>query len=195
MKDQPSRRGCLASGLGFIILALIIIGPKLLRAVEGSSQASHMRTSIDELTSGPSVQEVTVVRPYVSGIGIANDPYPITVNFIGAEMCTECPGWNEQLRDLAIAEVARLTTGRTVRIEFDVQRTSAMVGNWPHVLAYVWADDVLLNVEMVHLGYLVVGDFGPNTRYQEILLEAERQAKAARVGIWAQSSAISTPQE
>lgn len=184
MKDKPSQKGCVASVLSFLVLALIITGPKLLRAIEGSSKAAQMMASVDALVRGPSIQEVTVVRSYVSGIGIANEPYPITVDFIGAEMCTECPGWNDELRDSAIAEVTRLTADKAVKIEFDVERTSPMIGNWPDALAYVWADEMLLNAEMLRLGYLKVGDFGPNTKYQEVLLEAERKAKSAGIGLW-----------
>jgi hypothetical protein len=192
MEDKPSQKGCLATVLGFIAFALVITGPKLMRALDGLSKQSQMRAAIEELTSGPPVQQVTVVRPYVSGIGIDNEPYPITVNFIGAEMCLECAGWNEQLRDSAIAEVGALTEGRIVQIELDAQRTGEMIGNWPDVLAYVWADDILLNEEMLRLGYLVIGDFGANTKYEERLLAAEREAKAARAGIWAQTSLDST---
>lgn len=193
MENEPSQKGCLASALGFILFVLVITGPKLMRAIDGSSKQSQMRASIDELTNGPSVQEVIVVSHYVSGIGIHNKPYPISVDFIGAEMCLECVGWNEQLRDSAIAEVKTLTEGRTVRIEFDTQRTGETISNWPDVLAYIWADDILLNEEMLRLGYLAIGDFGVNTKYRERLLEAEREAEAARVGIWAQPSLDSTP--
>jgi endonuclease YncB( thermonuclease family) len=168
----------------FSVLTIIALGLGLFRAILLSSNNLIMRDSIDNLIKGSNIQYATVVNHYINGIGIENNPYPITVDFIGVSVCKDCPGWNDNLRKAAIETVNKLTKGKTVRIEFDVEKTGPQVGNWPNILGYVWVDKLLINAEMIRLGYLKADNFGENIKYREILLKAERIAREAHYGIW-----------
>ena len=64
-------------------------------------------------------------------------------------------------------QASRLThrslTGRTVRLEFDVERHD----RYGRTLAYVWLDGHLFNRRLVAGGYAVVDTYPPNVRYVE----------------------------
>lgn len=81
-------------------------------------------------------------------------------------------------------EASRFTdaslTGRTVRLEFDVERRD----RFGRVLAYVWVEDELFNLRLVAEGYAEVTTFPPNVRYVDDYEAAERRARAAGLGLW-----------
>src|SRR5262249_24307162 len=52
------------------------------------------------------------------------------------------------------------------------------------LLAYVWAGDTMINLEMVRRGYARVLTIPPNVRYQGRFERAEAEAQAARLGLW-----------
>jgi micrococcal nuclease len=56
-------------------------------------------------------------------------------------------------------------------------------------LRYVFLDnDIMINEEMVRSGYAQVAAFEPDFRYEERLRAAQREARAARRGIWSQDA-------
>ena len=80
------------------------------------------------------------------------------------------------------AEVNRtLVEGRRVRLELDV-RTRDRYGR---LLAYVWLGDVMVNAELVRLGYAQVMTVPPNVRHQALFVTLQRAARTARRGLWA----------
>ena len=78
----------------------------------------------------------------------------------------------------------RLVGGRHVRLELDV-RTRDRYGR---LLAYVWVDDLMVNAELVRLGYAQVMTVRPNVRHQALFVKLQREARAAGRGLWAASS-------
>lgn len=79
------------------------------------------------------------------------------------------------------AEVNRsLVQGKTVRLEIDVRERD----RYGRLLAYVWVGDVMINAELVRLGYAQVMTIPPNVRYQEMLLKLQREAREAGRGLW-----------
>jgi len=78
----------------------------------------------------------------------------------------------------------RLVGGRHVRLELDV-RTRDQYGR---LLAYVWVDDLMVNAELVRLGYAQVMTVRPNVRHQALFVKLQREARAAGRGLWAASS-------
>ena len=142
-----------------------------------------MRESVDELVSGPPIQFVTISGVYMSGIRLPNEPFEISVEMIGVDADVYGQGWSDAMRDEAISHLQALTAGRSISIEFDVER-SRQTGNWPDLLAWIWADDLLLNAEMVRRGYLFVGDFGPNVKYRDAILTSEMEAMESGIGRW-----------
>jgi micrococcal nuclease len=78
----------------------------------------------------------------------------------------------------------RLVGGRHVRLELDVRARD----QYGRLLAYVWAGDLMVNAEVVRLGYAQVMTVPPNVRYQALFLKLQREARAAGRGLWAASS-------
>jgi micrococcal nuclease len=77
-----------------------------------------------------------------------------------------------------------LVGGRHVRLELDVRARD----QYGRLLAYVWAADMMVNAELVRLGYAQVMTVPPNVRYQALFLKLQREARAAGRGLWAASS-------
>jgi micrococcal nuclease len=75
----------------------------------------------------------------------------------------------------------RSLTGRTVRLEFDVERHD----RYGRTLAYVWVRGHLFNRRLVSDGYAVVDTFPPNVRYEGVFMAAQAVAQRDDRGLWA----------
>jgi micrococcal nuclease len=73
-----------------------------------------------------------------------------------------------------------LTAGKRVRLELDVQERD----RYGRLLAYVWVGDVMVNAELVRLGYAQVMTVPPNVRYQDLLVKLQREARETGRGLW-----------
>lgn len=80
----------------------------------------------------------------------------------------------------ATRENERLAAGRAVNLEFDVQTQD----RYGRLLAYVWANDVLVNKEIVKNGYAVSETIQPNVKYQDLIVKAQVEARGACRGLW-----------
>ena len=81
-------------------------------------------------------------------------------------------------------EASRFTdgmlTGRTVRLEFDLE----LHDRYGRQLAYVWLNGDLFNRRLVAEGYAEATTFPPNVTYVDELTAAERAARREGVGLW-----------
>jgi micrococcal nuclease len=79
---------------------------------------------------------------------------------------------------------AALVDGREVVLERDVSD----VDRFGRLLRYVWLDDGgtwrLVNLELVEQGFANAGTYRPDVRWQDVLREAEREAREAGRGLW-----------
>ncbi len=75
----------------------------------------------------------------------------------------------------------RLVEGQEVRLERDVSETD----RYGRLLRYVYVDNMLVNAELVRQGLAVAKAYPPDTKYQDLLAEMERQARLAGKGMWA----------
>ena len=80
-----------------------------------------------------------------------------------------------------------LVSGKTVRLEYEVEKGKAKRGDYGRLLAYAFVGDTLVNAELVRLGYAylyrpVRGD------YSEKFLQARNEARSAGRGLWAQDT-------
>jgi micrococcal nuclease len=76
---------------------------------------------------------------------------------------------------------SRVKKGDTVRLETDVQ----LRDKYHRLLAYVWLPDgTMLNEAIVRAGYAQPVTYPPNVKYQSIFLEAARDARKNRRGLW-----------
>ena len=81
----------------------------------------------------------------------------------------------------AAASVNRdLVSGKRVRLELDAQERD----RYGRLLAYVWVGDVMVNAELLRLGYAQVMTVPPNVRHQDLFLKLQRDAREAGRGLW-----------
>jgi len=80
----------------------------------------------------------------------------------------------------AKAKNIELVEGKLVTLEKDVSETD----RYDRLLRYVYVDGVFVNGELVRLGYAEAVSYPPDTRYQWQLEQLEKEAKAAKRGLW-----------
>lgn len=144
------------------------------------------------------IQQVTRLSLLVLlGVGCVQDAAVDVLRVVdGDTFVVEIDGQRERVRYIgidtpemndtreAVMERAReatevnseLVAGRSVRLEFDVQRRD----KYGRLLAYVWVGDTLVNEELVRRGYAELLTIPPNVRYAERLAAALRAARAGR---------------
>jgi micrococcal nuclease len=82
---------------------------------------------------------------------------------------------------LSATEINRtLVANRRVTLELDVERRD----RYGRLLAYVWVDGVMANLEMVRRGYARALTIPPNVRHSRSFVMAERSARIERRGLW-----------
>lgn len=87
----------------------------------------------------------------------------------------------EPLGDSALAANKALVSGQKVRLELDREEKD----HYGRLLAYVYREDGrCVNTEMIAGGWAYVLYKKPNDRHDQILLEAQRRAMTAGIGIW-----------
>ena len=80
----------------------------------------------------------------------------------------------------AKAKNIEMVEGKLVTLETDVSETD----RYGRLLRYVYVDGVFVNGELVRLGYAEAVSYPPDTRYQWQLEQLEKEAKAAKRGLW-----------
>lgn len=74
-----------------------------------------------------------------------------------------------------------LVEGKAVLLEKDVSE----VDKYGRLLRYVWVDDVMVNAELVRLGYAQVVTYPPDVKYQKYFLQLQMEAQESGLGLWA----------
>lgn len=127
------------------------------------------------------VQDATVdVLRVVDGdtIVVEIDGRRERVRYIGIDT----PEMNDQ-REAIVARARdatganeQLVGGKSVRLEFDVQRRD----KYGRLLAYVWVGETMVNEELVREGFAELLTIPPNVKYADRLAETYREAREAR---------------
>ncbi|MDP3724697.1 MAG: thermonuclease family protein [bacterium] len=73
-----------------------------------------------------------------------------------------------------------LIEGKSVALEKDVSETD----RYHRLLRYIWIDDVFVNEQLVQGGFAHSSTFPPDVKYQQRFIEAERQSRGAKEGLW-----------
>jgi micrococcal nuclease len=82
----------------------------------------------------------------------------------------------------ASARTKALLTGKSVKVEYDVERKD----RYGRTLAYLFLEDgTFVNLSLVEDGYASAYRYPPNVRYADRFREAERGAREERRGLWA----------
>jgi micrococcal nuclease len=80
----------------------------------------------------------------------------------------------------AAKENRRLVLGRDVRLTYDAERRD----RYGRLLAYVWRGELLVNAELVRLGYGKPLEIAPNLAHAPQLRELAAAARRGRRGLW-----------
>jgi micrococcal nuclease len=104
------------------------------------------------------------------------------VRFIGINT----PERDEPFHDEATELTRQLLRAGEVRLAFDAEPKD----QYGRDLAYLFRDDgLLVNAEIVRQGLAYTYTWPPNTRYRDLLLRCQREARQARAGLWASEPA------
>ena len=68
-----------------------------------------------------------------------------------------------------------------VRLEQDISETD----EYERLLRYVYVDATFVNAELVKLGLAEARGYPPDTKYQDLLEQREKEARQAGRGMWA----------
>src|SRR5574341_1718331 len=132
-----------------------------------------------------------MVSKVIDGDTVTIEGFDTSVRYLGIdtpEMLTEdSPGdpLAEKARDLN----RRIVNGKKVRLEFDKQKYD----DYGRLLANVFVDNTFVNEEIVRSGLARALIIKPNEKYASRILEAEKQAKKERKGIWGKLSELNPP--
>lgn len=74
----------------------------------------------------------------------------------------------------------KLVAGKRVRLELDAERRD----RYGRLLAYVFVGDEMVNLRLIREGLAHVLVIPPNLRYSDAFIRVQREARAARRGIW-----------
>jgi len=80
----------------------------------------------------------------------------------------------------AAAKNEELVGGKVVGLEKDVSETD----KYGRLLRYVWVGDLMVNAELVRLGYAQVSTYPPDVKYTDLFLLLQREAREAGRGLW-----------
>jgi len=83
----------------------------------------------------------------------------------------------------------RLVGGKKVILEYDREKLDA----YNRILAYVWANGVLVNGELVKRGLALTDFRPPNLKYQKMFSDFQQEARNFRRGIWGEIENYSYP--
>ena len=86
----------------------------------------------------------------------------------------------EWMGEEAAAKNEELVSGKVVGLEKDVSETD----KYGRLLRYVWVGDLMVNAELVRLGFAKVSTYPPDVRYQDLFLEMQQEAREAERGLW-----------
>ena len=73
-----------------------------------------------------------------------------------------------------------LVEGKKIRLEKDVEDKD----EYGRLLRYVWVDSIMVNAELVRLGYAYSYSYPPNLKYQSYFLQMEKEAREHKRGLW-----------
>jgi micrococcal nuclease len=74
----------------------------------------------------------------------------------------------------------QMLEGARIRLECDRDRRD----RYGRLLAYVWVDTLMLNAELIRMGFASVYLFAPNLKYRDRFIALQREARQRGKGIW-----------
>jgi len=90
------------------------------------------------------------------------------------------PHLGKKFKEEVSAEIQKLVGAKSLKLEFD-STPKAPSGK---LSAYIYADDIFVNAELVRRGYGFLLPSSEKLKYGKYLIELENQAKAEKRGLW-----------
>lgn len=167
---STARRSCRALVVLFTLLGVLLLlpAPSSSQSVpEKATTSVHVVRVIDGDTIEVCCRAGRSEKVRYIGVNAPETKHPVRgVEYYGAE---------------AAEANAKLVSGNTVRLEFDVQQRD----RHGRILAYVYLEDgTFVNAWLVEQGYAQVMTVPPNVKYQEMFLRLQREARETRRGLW-----------
>lgn len=109
-----------------------------------------------------------------------------TIGYLGIEAAKGSECYAKQ----AAAFNSRLVSGKVIRAERDTSDFDSQ----GRLMRWIWlSDGRLVNEELVRLGFARITQAGPDLKYRDRLLAAEKIARDANYGLWSACPELSTP--
>lgn len=162
--------------ISFIIFLICFIACGCARSNAGQEDKYFVRNVVDgdtiELANGRLVRYIGINTPETMkkhrGGNWVFDPEPYGV---AAKNCN-----------------IELVFRKYVRLEFDIVKED----RYDRWLAYVYTDDgIMVNSELIRKGYTLLYTFPPNTKYMDVFLKAQEEARLNKQGLWRDLEVIS----
>lgn len=142
---------------------------------------SKIIPNLPQITSTKQNEEIMLVKKVVDGdtIELQNEK---KVRYIGIDTPevvdprkpVQCFGEKASRKNKELVE------SRYVRLEKDVSE----VDKYGRLLRYVYVNDLFVNLELVKNGFAFAATFPPDVKYAEKFLDAEREARNNKIGLW-----------
>lgn len=97
---------------------------------------------------------------------------------------------NEPFSKIAKDFNEQLVGGKTLRLEFDVERTD----KYERLLAYCFVDDIFVNERLLEEGLALLYTRVPNVKYVDVLVAAQKKARLNQKGLWREEKFITAEQ-
>jgi micrococcal nuclease len=99
------------------------------------------------------------------------------------------PPLSKKFKAEVIAEIRELMGEKSLKLEFD----STIKAPSGRLQAYIFADGIFVNAELVKRGYAFLLPSSEKLKYGKYLVELENQAKAEKRGLWNESGWMTEP--
>ena len=149
-------------------------------------QSTATQQPTDTSTAAPN-REIAFVMRVIDGdtIEVILDGVPNNLRYIGID----APEMGMPFSNEAAEANQRLVEGQIVELERDVSE----IDQYGRLLRYVYLNDgILVNAELVRLGFAAALAYPPDIKYQKLINIKEQEAKEAGAGLWAPSTATPT---
>lgn len=95
--------------------------------------------------------------------------------------------WGKKAKDFTQG----LTKGKTAKLETDIQERD----KYGRLLAYVYVNNIFVNLELIKQGYAQLLTYSPNVKYVDSFTKAQSQARQNSLGIWGTDGLKQSPYE
>ncbi|PIQ68828.1 MAG: nuclease [Candidatus Taylorbacteria bacterium CG11_big_fil_rev_8_21_14_0_20_46_11] len=167
--------------------------PEQTAAVGGIGASASVVTDATSTSTESQPSELVRVNRVVDGdtIDVEIDGKIERVRYIGIDTpetvdprkAVQCFGVEASKKNKELVE------GKMVRLEKDITDRD----RYKRLLRYVWLDNTLINQTLVEQGVAKSYSYPPDVRYQDRFVEAEKQAREDKLGLWTACTSATAP--